>query len=391
MIGLATAVVWAWVVLAVLAGWVRLARRNEPRSRCWLILWALGLPLVSAGALFARPHTASVISIAPFSGAGAVFRAAGAAGPSSWFPIAAWGVGTVWIAALGVGAVTFARHVTRQAVSIRRAEACPGPIYERVRLLANRAEVPLPRVLLSREAQIPFVAGIFDRTLIVPERLCDALDANAFTLMIRHELEHLRAGDQIQVLWAMLTSLAFTGHPLATWLKRELAVAREEAVDATVGQEDRHAYARLLVDVAELQHFGAFGLETAAMSGTALQRRITMLEETLRRPAARLTGIVSTAVCLCGLALFAPGAWAEPGMPPGASKGTDINLSPGQEKVLDIKGLERVAVGDPKIADVHLGVKATEVVLSGVHDGQTTLVLWTSDGKRLSYELVVAR
>ena len=115
-----------------------------------------------------------------------------------------------------------------------------------------------------------------------------------------------------------------------------------------------------------------------------------MLESSLRRPAAPVAGVLLTASCLFGLALFAPHVRAEPVKAPTAESSTTLLIPQGSHKVLDFKGLERVAVGDPGIVDVHTAGKG-EVVLDGVSPGKTSLIIWTSGGKRLEYALVVEK
>lgn len=59
----------------------------------------------------------------------------------------------------------------------------------------------------------------------------------------------------------------------------------------------------------------------------------------------------------------------------------ELVLVVSQARVLQIAGISRVAIGDPAIADVKT-VGTDELVLTGVAPGKTTLLVWTSDGKR---------
>jgi hypothetical protein len=65
------------------------------------------------------------------------------------------------------------------------------------------------------------------------------------------QLLHLARGDHRWACFVALARLAFPLHPSARWLASEIALAREQAVDAVVAAPDSHAYASLLVDVAE--------------------------------------------------------------------------------------------------------------------------------------------
>lgn len=67
---------------------------------------------------------------------------------------------------------------------------------------------------------------------------------------------------------------------------------------------------------------------------------------------------------------------------------TELPMFQGEQKVLTFPGLSRIAVGDPKIADV----KATadgELLISAVSEGRTTMMIWRDRFERLEYEIAV--
>jgi Flp pilus assembly secretin CpaC len=57
-------------------------------------------------------------------------------------------------------------------------------------------------------------------------------------------------------------------------------------------------------------------------------------------------------------------------------------------RTLEVKGLTRVAVGDPEIIGVSMSGDSS-IRLVGLKKGETTLLLWTKDGTRKAYRLVV--
>jgi len=66
-----------------------------------------------------------------------------------------------------------------------------------------------------------------------------------------------------------------------------------------------------------------------------------------------------------------------------------IQLGVGTQKVLSIAGgVSRVAVGDPNVADVK-PVGSSQMLVIGGQIGRTTLIVWKSNGARISYQLVV--
>ena len=67
-----------------------------------------------------------------------------------------------------------------------------------------------------------------------------------------------------------------------------------------------------------------------------------------------------------------------------------ISLGVGTQKVINVPGIARIAIGDPSIADVKpLG--STQVLIVGQAEGGTTLLIWKSNGSRLSYLIRVRK
>lgn len=68
-----------------------------------------------------------------------------------------------------------------------------------------------------------------------------------------------------------------------------------------------------------------------------------------------------------------------------------ITLGVGQQKVIQVSGgVQRVAVGDPEVADVKT-IGSNEVLILGVAEGRTTLLIWRSGDSRLSYMISVRK
>jgi hypothetical protein len=65
-----------------------------------------------------------------------------------------------------------------------------------------------------------------------------------------------------------------------------------------------------------------------------------------------------------------------------------VELAPGLQKILDVPGIQRIAVGDASIADVKT-IGDDEILLIGMDPGRTTLLVWTEKGRR-SYTVHVA-
>lgn len=75
---------------------------------------------------------------------------------------------------------------------------------------------------------------------------------------------------------------------------------------------------------------------------------------------------------------------------PAADVPKQLELDVGAQKLLDVKGIQRVAVGDPAVADVH-PVSADQLLVVGKGEGRTTLLVWSGAKTVLKVELRVAR
>src|ERR1043165_8931172 len=67
-----------------------------------------------------------------------------------------------------------------------------------------------------------------------------------------------------------------------------------------------------------------------------------------------------------------------------AQEGGNIALGVGTQKVMNIPGIQRIAVGDASIADVKT-IGNNQVLIIGAGEGKTTLLIWKSSGQRVSY------
>ncbi len=67
-----------------------------------------------------------------------------------------------------------------------------------------------------------------------------------------------------------------------------------------------------------------------------------------------------------------------------------IALGVGTQKVISVPGIAKIAIGDPGVADVN-ALGQNQVLLVGKSEGRTTLLIWRSNGSRLSYMLSVRK
>ncbi|QSQ27243.1 pilus assembly protein N-terminal domain-containing protein [Pyxidicoccus parkwayensis] len=73
-----------------------------------------------------------------------------------------------------------------------------------------------------------------------------------------------------------------------------------------------------------------------------------------------------------------------------AQDGTSVSLGVGSQKVLTVPGLSRVALGDPTIAEVKT-LGSGQLLITGLGEGKTTLLVWKTSGQRVSYLVSVRK
>jgi pilus assembly protein CpaC len=72
-------------------------------------------------------------------------------------------------------------------------------------------------------------------------------------------------------------------------------------------------------------------------------------------------------------------------------EGGVITLGVGQQKVLQLGNVARVAIGEPEVADVRQVGGGGELLITGVGEGRTSLLVWRHNDVRLSYLVVVRK
>ncbi|MCP3102522.1 pilus assembly protein N-terminal domain-containing protein [Myxococcus sp. K15C18031901] len=68
-----------------------------------------------------------------------------------------------------------------------------------------------------------------------------------------------------------------------------------------------------------------------------------------------------------------------------------IQLDVGQTKVLTVKKLKRLAIGDPEVAQVKMGSEAGQVSLTGREAGTTKLITWDENDSLRAFDIVVSQ
>ncbi|HUJ28865.1 MAG TPA: pilus assembly protein N-terminal domain-containing protein [Myxococcales bacterium] len=71
--------------------------------------------------------------------------------------------------------------------------------------------------------------------------------------------------------------------------------------------------------------------------------------------------------------------------------GGTISLGVGQQKVIQVSNVARVAIGEPDVADVKQVGGGNELLVTGVGEGRTSLLVWRTNDTRLSYVVIVRK
>jgi pilus assembly protein CpaC len=97
-----------------------------------------------------------------------------------------------------------------------------------------------------------------------------------------------------------------------------------------------------------------------------------------------LTRFMRTRVASGLLALVSYAAFAQ-------GEGGTLSLGVGQQKTLTLHDVQRVAIGDPDVADVKQVGGGDELLVTGVGEGRTSLLVWQRGERRQSYAVLVRK
>ena len=224
---------------------------------------------------------------------------------------AGWGA-ILWMAgaSLLIGRILIGHGILwrlRRQAQVQR----DGPLFDALRQARQAFDCyPRVEVATSPSTSSPMALGILRPIIVFPADLVDKLRADELSLILMHELAHVRRWDNLVLLLHRLVVAVLFFHP-AVWLcgrmlRREAEQACDDLVVCATGRAK--AYARGLAHVAERgSHFNPFlrriptmNAFAAVESDLALRIRRT-LGGGARRMGARTR--VLAAVLLCSLAV----------------------------------------------------------------------------------------
>jgi GWxTD domain-containing protein len=179
------------------------------------------------------------------------------------------------------------------------------------RLVRNSQPVDWPRARESESISVPMTLGQISPTILLPIgwREWDSVKLQA---VLAHEEAHVRRADWAIGVMARVNCCVFWFHPLAWWLKRELALLAEYACDDSVLAQmgNRREYARALLEIAyamKSAHGRLLGDAVPMAKETNVEKRMEQILDDARTipPAFAKRGWVTLLLCSVPAGYFA--------------------------------------------------------------------------------------
>ena len=192
----------------------------------------------------------------------------------------------LWTIGFGGIAVWQAFRILRFGRLLRAAQPAPPDV---LRMAAETGKqlglrrAPAIRMLPVRVSPMIWIIGLKPQVLL-PTELFKRLEPAAQSLLLAHELAHVRRKDHLVRLLQLLISTLFWWHPVVWWACRELQQLEELCCDAMVAglvPSSKKAYATALMDTLDFLCDGFIAPPlgaTAAKSSALLARRIAMMK-----------------------------------------------------------------------------------------------------------------
>jgi hypothetical protein len=179
------------------------------------------------------------------------------------------------------------------------------------RLVRNSKPLDWPRVRESESISVPMTVGQISPTILLPIGWRE-WDAEKLHAVLAHEEAHVRRADWAIGVMSRINCCVFWFHPLAWWLKRELALLAEYACDDSVLAQmgDRREYARALLEIAfamKSAHGRLLGDAVPMAKETNVEKRMEQILDDKRKipPAFGWRGWVTLLVCSLPVGYFA--------------------------------------------------------------------------------------
>jgi beta-lactamase regulating signal transducer with metallopeptidase domain len=222
-----------------------------------------------------------------------------------------WVLLTVWsVGALAMSWLAWCRWLRLRRLMSHGASAPPEWQALAARLAAELSLRRPPEVLAVPGRLPPLVVSGWGRPrMLLPVALMNRLDDSQRTVLLLHELFHLKRRDHLVRILELAVSVAYWWLPMVNLIGRNLRACEEACCDAAVTFHEPNArrdYARLLLDVLDF----VSPLPRAAQQATALnsahdlERRLRTILAVAQKPPRRwLVGVCAVGLA-CGVVPF---------------------------------------------------------------------------------------
>jgi len=238
-----------------------------------------------------------------------------------------------WALGVAAGALLTAIQAVRLARTVRTAQpVTEGPTAELLTSLRHRLGLPRnPALKTTSRVTTPQAVGLFRPAILLPPAAL-AAPRSERTMVLCHELVHLRRRDPWLAWVPLLARRLFFFHPLAALAQREFVLAREAACDAEVlrllGTAPR-AYGRLLLRWGVAPRETGLAAAGASSSVQDLKRRLQMLDKNDSTRRSSPWWWLAAATLVLGLVPVTIVAQAPPAAPAPPAPPADTAAAPG--------------------------------------------------------------
>ena len=149
----------------------------------------------------------------------------------------------------------------------------------------------VPRLLCSPLLASPFCWQIHRPAIVIPQFLLE-FPRREIRLIVRHEIEHLRASHPLALFVQRIVETVFWFHPMVWWSSQQATLTREFACDAASvdDQSEVDMYLRVLLKVVERQ--------VASRDLPSIDLAFGRSKAQVTRRAIRLTALASRRECV---------------------------------------------------------------------------------------------
>lgn len=233
-----------------------------------------------------------------------------------------------WVAGMALCGAIALRRIIRFDRMIRGTLAAPQRWQAVVAELAGKLGVrSVPDLRLIDGDVVPMVWCVGRRPIIaLPAGLMEELDDQQTSMVLAHELAHLRRRDHWVRVAELLISVLYWWNPMVGWVRRRLHEAEDLCCDAWVEwafPDRKKDYAEVLFKAATLvgpTRRGTPGLASSFLNHGGLKGRIeAVLEGGRPRQVSRGAAVILAAAAIVLLPSFVPTVPAADADPPAAS------------------------------------------------------------------------